>query len=62
MTRHQYEISGLVPQASFRGETSDCVAKWRLCYQANVLHNLSPEKNWPKFSWVRSFHLLMYYV
>ena len=41
MTRHQYEISGFVPRASFRGKTSDGFAKWRLFSQDNELHNLS---------------------
>ena len=44
MTRHQYGISGFVPQTSLLGETSVGVAKWQLVSQANELHNLSPEK------------------
>ena len=35
MTRHQYGISALVPQTSFRGENSGGVAKSRLFSQAN---------------------------
>ena len=34
VTRHQYGISSLVPQTSFRGETSDGVAKYWLFSQA----------------------------
>ena len=34
--RHQYGISALVPQTSFRGETSDGVARWRLFSVVNV--------------------------
>ena len=37
VTRHQYGISALVPQTSFRGETSDCVAKRQLFSQVTVL-------------------------
>ena len=33
--RHQYGISVLVPQTSFRGETSGGVGKRRFCSQAN---------------------------
>ena len=36
LTRHQYGISLLVPQASFRGETSDDVAKCRLFCQGTI--------------------------
>ena len=35
MTRHQYGISALVPQTSFRGETSDGLAKCSLFSHAN---------------------------
>ena len=38
VTRDQYGISALVPQTSFRGETSGGVAKCRLFSQANVLN------------------------
>ena len=31
VTRHQCEISALVTQTSFRGETSGGIAKWWLC-------------------------------
>ena len=34
VSRHQYGISALVPQTSFRGETSDGIAKCRLFSQA----------------------------
>ena len=34
VTRHQYEVSTLVPRTLFRGETSGDVAKWRLFSQA----------------------------
>ena len=34
VTRHQYRISALVSQTSFRGETSGSVAKCRLFSQA----------------------------
>ena len=34
VTRHQYGISAVVSQTSFRGETSGCVAKCRLFSQA----------------------------
>ena len=37
VTRHQYGISALVSQTSFRGETSDCVAKRQLFSQVTVL-------------------------
>ena len=40
MTRHQYGISALVSQASFRGETSGSVAKCRLFSQAESLYHL----------------------
>ena len=36
MTRHQYGISVLVSQTSFRGETVGCVAKRRLFSQARI--------------------------
>ena len=36
MTRHQYGISALVSQTSFRGETVGCVAKRRLFSQARI--------------------------
>ena len=36
MTRHQYGISALVSQTSFRGETTGGVAKCRLFSQANL--------------------------
>ena len=35
VTRHQYEISALVSQTAFRGETSGSVAKCRLFSQAS---------------------------
>ena len=35
MTRHQYGISAVVPQTSFRGETRGGVAKSRLFSQAS---------------------------
>ena len=35
VTRHQYGISTLVSQMSFRGETSGGAAKYRLCIKAN---------------------------
>ena len=38
VTRHQYGISEVVSQTSFRGETSDTVAKSRLISQANPVH------------------------
>ena len=38
MTRHQYGISGLVAQTSFRGETSGSVAKCRLFNRATKCH------------------------
>ena len=43
MTRHLYEISALVPQTSFRGETSGGVTKCRLFSQANVLNVVAAE-------------------
>ena len=36
VTRHQYGMSLLVPQASFRGETSDDVAKCGLFCQGTI--------------------------
>ena len=36
VTRHQYGISLLVPQASFRGKTSDGVGKCRLFCQGTI--------------------------
>ena len=36
VTRHQYEVSVLVPQASFRRETSDDVAKSLLFCQGTI--------------------------
>ena len=36
VTRHQYGISALVSQTSFRGETSGDVAKCRLFSQATI--------------------------
>ena len=36
MTRHQYEISALVSQTSFGGETIGRVAKCRLFSQARI--------------------------
>ena len=36
VTRHQYGISALVSQTSFRGETVGCVAKRRLFSQARI--------------------------
>ena len=41
VTRHQYGISTLVSQTSFRGETSGGVATCRLISQANVCSNSS---------------------
>ena len=38
VTRHQYGISEVVSQTSFRGETSGTVAKSRLISQANPVH------------------------
>ena len=35
-TRHQYGISALVSQTSFRGETSDSLEKHRLFYQIKI--------------------------
>ena len=43
VTRDQYGISALVPQTSFRGETSGGVAKCRLFSQANVLNVVAAE-------------------
>ena len=43
MTRHLYEISALVPQTAFRGETSGGVTKCRLFSQANVLNVVAAE-------------------
>ena len=40
MTRHQYGISALVSQTSFRGETVGGVAKFRLFYQAKQQGNI----------------------
>ena len=37
VTRHQYGISALVSQTSFRGETVNCVAKCRLFSQATAV-------------------------
>ena len=37
VTRHQYGISALISQTSFRGETSGDVAKCRLFSQATAL-------------------------
>ena len=34
VTRHQYGISAIVPETSFRGKVSDCVTKCRLFSQA----------------------------
>ena len=42
VTRHQYGISALVSQTSFRGETSGSVAKWRLFSQVMFV---SPPKS-----------------
>ena len=39
--RHQYGISPLVPQTSFRGETSDGLAKYRQFFQAVKYHKCS---------------------
>ena len=36
VTRHQYGISALVSQTSFRGETSGSVVKCRLFYQVRA--------------------------
>ena len=44
VTRHQYGISALVPQTSFGGETSGCVAKCRLFSQASVRLLVSVDK------------------
>ena len=41
VTRHKYEISTLVSQTSFGGETSGRVAKWRLFSHATYTDNLS---------------------
>ena len=41
VTRHQYGISALVSQTSFREETSGDVATCRLFSQANVCSNSS---------------------
>ena len=38
VSRHQYGISVVVSQTSFRGETSGSVAKFRLISQANSVH------------------------
>ena len=38
VTRHQYGISALVSQTSFRGETSGGITKCRLFYQLKVHH------------------------
>ena len=38
VSRHQYGISVVVSQTSFRGETSGSVAKCRLISQANSVH------------------------
>ena len=43
VTRHQYGISALVPQTSFRRETSGGVTKCRLFSQANVLNVVAAE-------------------
>ena len=45
--RHQYGISALVPQTSFRGETRDGVAKCRLFSQAiECFHMTSRRPCW----------------
>ena len=36
VTRHQNAISTLIPQTSFRGETSDGLAKYQLFSQAKI--------------------------
>ena len=41
VSRHQYGISALVSQKSFRGETSGSVGKCRLFSQAMSLYHLS---------------------
>ena len=38
MTRHQYGVSALVSQTSFRWETSGCVEQCRLFSQATLLY------------------------
>ena len=43
VTRHQCGISVLVPQTSFRKETSGGVAKCRLFSQANILNVVAAE-------------------
>ena len=40
--RHQYGISALVSQTSFRGETSGGVMKWRLFSLATLDHACRP--------------------
>ena len=48
MTRHQYGISALVSQTSFRGETSGDVTKCRLFSQANHYPDLGSTCDWLK--------------
>ena len=48
VTRHQYGISALVSQTSFRGETSGDVTKCRLFSQANHYLDLGSTCDWLK--------------
>ena len=45
MTRHQYGISGLVSQTSFRTESRGGIAKCRLFSQARILRFLKKKKS-----------------
>ena len=49
MTRHQYGISALVSQTSFRGETTGGVAKCRLFSPTNVSDIENREWEWLQF-------------
>ena len=53
VTHHQYGIPALVPQTSFRGETSDGIAKCRLFFHAvfSCYGNLNLSKT---MTWVKS--------
>ena len=51
-TRHQYGISGLVSQTSFRGKTIGSVAKWRLFSRAIHFSTLHVG-----FGWCYSMHI-----
>ena len=53
MTRHQYGISTLVSQTSFRGETSGSVAKFRLFSQATLLSIADQNANSPECEWTK---------